>query len=444
MCLYVMSCTKSDFLAEKPRSSMLIPSTIEDYQMLLNNPLINEGVIGLGILSSDDVYFDEESLTAVSPLVRNVYLWEQDMYAGEQQVKDWNNGYFAIFIANNVIEGIERVDASDKEKLDVLGQAYFKRAYAFFDLATHFCDYIENKGTHQLGLPLKTTANANVVEQRASLEETFELIKADLLKAKGFLINTLPIDDRYRPSVLACFALLSQIELYRGNYENAEMYADSCLKLSDVLLDYNLIDPDISNPFSSDHVEIIYKTTCPMYVELYGADFSPARVNPELIDLFKANEPRKDLYFGVDNRGLSYVHYSYTGFSTFPFAGLATDEIYLIKAESAVRNNNIAGALTVFGKFLGMRYREIPYDLHEFSVDTAKLLDAVLLERRKELVWRGRRWLDLKRLNAEGAEIPVSRYREGSNVSLVPKDSRYTFSIPMSEINRSGITQNLR
>lgn len=444
LCVYVTSCTKSEFLAERPRSSMMIPSTIEDYQMLLNNPLVNEGATGLGLLSSDDVYFDEEALASVQPIVRNVYLWEQDMYAGEQQVKDWENGYFAIFIANNVIEGIDRVDGHASHKEDILGQAYFKRAYAFFDLAVHFCDYFKGDGSDQLGLPLKTTADANVVEQRASLYETFELIMSDLLKAKDLLKKNLPVEDKYRPSVSACFALLAKIELYRGNYENAERYADACLELSDILLDYNLIDLNVSNPFISDHAEIIYKTLCPMYVELYGADFSPARVNPALIDLFEVDEPWKDLYFGIDSRGLSFLNYSYTAFSVFPFTGLATDEIYLIKAESAIRNGNNADAYEVLGKFLRMRYNDIPYYLENVELGQAELLDIILLERRKELVWRGARWLDLKRLNAEGRAISVSRHNDESDLILAPDDPRYTFSIPLGEINRSGITQNIR
>ncbi|WP_196937485.1 RagB/SusD family nutrient uptake outer membrane protein [Sphingobacterium pedocola] len=441
----MISCTKSDFLAEKPRSSMLVPSTVEDYQLLLNNPLINEGTTGLGLISSDDVYFDQESLEAISPLVRHVYLWDRDMYAGEQQVKDWNNGYFAVFIANNVIEGIEDVIGTTKNKRDVLGQAFFKRAYAYFDLATHFCEYVDDANDSQLGLPLRTTADVNVIEQRASLEQTFELIKSDLLQAKDLLIHSVPVQDKYRPSVLSCFALLSRMELYRGNYEGAEIYADSCLKLSDGLLDYNNIDLTVSNPFTSDHVEIIYKTTCPMYVELYGADFSPARVNPLLIELFNANEPRRRLYFGTDSRGLSYANYSYTGFSTFPFTGLATDEIYLIKAESATRNGNLSEAQEKFENFLRMRYSDIPYDLEELSKDKEKMMDMVLLERRKELVWRGSRWLDLKRLNAEGYSISVRRQQAvGAEFSLLPNDPKYIFSIPVSEINRSGITQNLR
>ncbi|MET0573451.1 MAG: RagB/SusD family nutrient uptake outer membrane protein, partial [Pedobacter agri] len=76
--------------------------------------------------------------------------------------------------------------------------------------------------------------------------------------------------------------------------------------------------------------------------------------------------------------------------------------------------------------------------------DAESALQVVLDERRKELVMRGLRWMDLKRLNAEGANILVSRSFNGQTVSLLPNDSRYALPIPEDIIQLSGIPQNER
>jgi CubicO group peptidase (beta-lactamase class C family) len=74
----------------------------------------------------------------------------------------------------------------------------------------------------------------------------------------------------------------------------------------------------------------------------------------------------------------------------------------------------------------------------------AEALSLVLNERRKELVMRGLRWMDLKRLNAEGRNIMVSRTINGQVVSLNPNDNRYAFPIPEDVIQLTGMPQNER
>ena len=76
--------------------------------------------------------------------------------------------------------------------------------------------------------------------------------------------------------------------------------------------------------------------------------------------------------------------------------------------------------------------------------DAESALQVVLDERRKELVMRGLRWMDLKRLNAQGANIVVSRGFNGQTVSLLPNDPRYALPIPEDIIQLSGIPQNER
>ena len=74
----------------------------------------------------------------------------------------------------------------------------------------------------------------------------------------------------------------------------------------------------------------------------------------------------------------------------------------------------------------------------------AEALDTILVERRKELAFRGIRWSDLRRLNKEGWNITLTRNLNGVMYTLPPNSELYTLPIPPDVINSSGIIQNPR
>ncbi|HEY0177744.1 MAG TPA: RagB/SusD family nutrient uptake outer membrane protein, partial [Pedobacter sp.] len=71
-------------------------------------------------------------------------------------------------------------------------------------------------------------------------------------------------------------------------------------------------------------------------------------------------------------------------------------------------------------------------------------LRIVLQERRKELIMRGIRWMDIKRLNKEGANITLTRKLNGNVYTLPANDLRFALPIPDDVIAFSGMKQNLR
>ena len=125
------------------------------------------------------------------------------------------------------------------------------------------------------------------------------------------------------------------------------------------------------------------------------------------------------------------------------FTGLATDEIYLIKAECLARKNQVSEALTVLNTLLENRYKTGEFVPLSAATPT-EALNKILLERRKELVWRSLRWTDLKRLNKEGANITLYREINSNHYTLPPNDPKYVFPIPDDEILLSNIDQNNR
>ena len=69
-----------------------------------------------------------------------------------------------------------------------------------------------------------------------------------------------------------------------------------------------------------------------------------------------------------------------------------------------------------------------------------------LIERRKELLYRGLRWTDLRRLNKEtGRQTLLQRTIAGQSYSLPASDPRYTLLIPDNVISfNPGMHQNPR
>jgi len=69
----------------------------------------------------------------------------------------------------------------------------------------------------------------------------------------------------------------------------------------------------------------------------------------------------------------------------------------------------------------------------------------VLTERRKELLMRGTRWTDLRRLNKDTQFAKtLSRTVVGATHTLPPNDPRYTLLIPQEVITNSALEQNNR
>jgi starch-binding outer membrane protein, SusD/RagB family len=71
-------------------------------------------------------------------------------------------------------------------------------------------------------------------------------------------------------------------------------------------------------------------------------------------------------------------------------------------------------------------------------------LHKVRQERRKELVWRGTRWADIRRYNLEDSSITLKRVINGITYTLPPNDIRGVLLISKAAIDRGGIQQNPR
>src|SRR5690606_20876408 len=122
-------------------------------------------------------------------------------------------------------------------------------------------------------------------------------------------------------------------------------------------------------------------------------------VDTVLYNEFSGDDLRKKYFFIKNSNGSIRFRGSYTG-TPNPFTGLAVDEVVLSKAECMVRSGNVEDALMWLNHLLVNRFPVDKFD-PVIEQDAGTLLKMTLLERRKQLMFRDVRWMDLKRLNLD-------------------------------------------
>lgn len=438
------SCQK-EFLAKKPDKTVLIPTTLEDFNALLDNMDIFNSSPALQEISADDFQATDAGLASFTSVTEtNSYTWAADIY-GNQPCYDWNFSYQQVFYTNVILDGLELVqkDATSSASYNtVKGSALFHRAFAFYNLVQFFSKgYDKNTANTDLGIPLRLTADVNQKVGRGTVQQVYDKVINDLQEAERLL--PLKTDYKNRPSRVAANALLARIYLNMENYEQARNYAAAALALNHTLLDYNKLSLTATNPFPYapvyDNPEIIF------FDRLVSYDFSSSTsttVDNDLYQSYADKDLRKSIFFA--GTGPYYLKGRYTGFRLELFGGLAVDEMYLILAEGMARSGNFKDAINELNKLLVTRWKSGTY-IPLIAANADEALNYVLLERRKELTFRGLRWGDLKRLNKDQKFAKqLSRTISGVTYTLAPGDKRYVFPIPLQEISTSGIPQNER
>lgn len=441
--LFINSSCYHEFLDIKPDKSLVVPHRIKDLQALLDNTTMNmHTVANLGEVGADDYFLSDNRWgTLYYAQERNTYVWAQEIFEGEK-TSCWNTPYLQIYTANLVLEKLEEGDFTDDEAYrNVKGAALFFRAWAFYQLAQVFCPpYDEHANTNKYGLPLRLTADINESSDvRKTVGETYEQILKDVEESIALLPEISSVATR--PNKQAAFSLKAKCNLLQGNYEVALEAADEAMKIDNTLLDYNDMDPTKEMPFDLLNKEVVFHNV--FSAQILGP--TRAQVNNSLYESYTDNDLRKKLFFYFDKDGLCRYKGMYYNAPTIFFSGIARDELYLIWAECALRTGNVSGARAVLAKLMEKRYTKGSFEASSLPNNREDILKVTLTERRKELLFRGTRWSDIRRLNAiEDSGISLSRLLEGKTYTLPAGDKRFTFPIPDEAISLGHYLQNER
>jgi len=168
------------------------------------------------------------------------------------------SSYKVIGRANGVIVNVPNGETNE-EILNMLGQAYFLRAYTYFNLARTFG-----------GLPLRLEpATAETLHiPRSSVEEVYAAVISDLEKAKQLLHDT-GAQETGRPSNDAAKFLLAKVYMtLAGNNNGSEYWQKAHDEAIEVYGKYSLVDN---------------------YYDLFGAEDGLANNSSEAIFEFQRN-----------------------------------------------------------------------------------------------------------------------------------------------------------
>lgn len=448
---FIVACSKqNEWLDAKKQKDMVIPETTTDFQAILDQfPFIHKALPIFGLVGTDDFILSDIDYDRCAEDIRNGYIWNKNVWSTDN-APNWTQGFQVIMYANVVLDGLKKsttIPPNSAQAADIQGQAYFYRALFYHELAQLFCNSYSSNVENELGLPLRLTSDVNIIEQRSSLSKTYAQILSDALKASQLLPEK-SINNR-RPSKVAAYAILAKTYLVMGDYKNALIYAEEALKLKNTLLDFNSGYASLSrtyrfpaNPF--DHPEVIFFATGVSYLSVMPATSTQSTINEELYNSYASADLRKELFYSINTAKQVKYRGCYTGANS-NFAGLATNELYLISAECFARDEKNEMALQRINSLLQNRYKTgqyIPFTIN----DNETLLRFILQERRKELIGVGiLRWADLKRLNRETRfQKTIIRQLKGKTYLLEPNSPLYALPIPNNEVQLSGLTQNPR
>lgn len=432
--LLQVSCKK--YLDKKPLPNLFVATTLNDLQALLDNRNVMNLSLQLSELVSDNYYATSADYSSNSIDIRRNYIWDKDAF----YPTDWNTPYRSIYYANDVLEQLPKIKIQEQDKElynDIKGSALFYRAFQFQQLAQVYCKPYSPSANTDLGIPLRLTASITEPSARSTVQQTYDQIINDLKEAAGLLPKTTSYPTR--PTKAAAYGALARTYLSMRDYINAGHYADLSLQEYHELIDYNTLLP-FSAPMKMFNKEVVYHSYAFNANILYP---TYAKIDTSLYHSYNVNDLRKSIFFYTSN-GSHYFQGGYEGtYGGYIFNGLVTDEIYLIRAECHARAGNKDLAMSDLNTLMQNRWSSTNWSPFT-ATDAAEALNKILTERRKELVYRGLRWSDIRRLNLESANITLTRIVNNETFTLPPNDLRTVMLIPPDVIKYAKIEQNPR
>jgi hypothetical protein len=438
------SCKK--FL-DKPSSKLqVIPQTLEDLQALMENLVSATSDLPEGL--ADNYFYFTSTVQALAASAsaddRNRalhYIWQGNTNLNGDG--SWDFPYMNIYTFNLILDVLSDIAVDDGNKNEwnrIKGQALFKRGVSYWFLTQVFCKPYSSSASSDLGLPLRLNVDFEEKSVRSSLEQTYHQIISDLETAADILPEVTL--NPTMPNKAAAFGLLSRVYLSMRAYTLADQYADSCLSRNSSLMDYNTLNSSSALPIPLFNKEVIYYDNAGS--TMTGS--TNAIIDTLLYRSYDLNDLRKAVFFKpkLGNSGLYNFQGSYTQYAEQCFSGIATDEIYLTKAECAARAGKKDSALIYLNTLMRTRWKNTVTYVSFTATDAQDALNKILVERRKELLFRCLRWTDLRRLNLEGANISLTRVIGVNTYTLPPNDLRWVVLIPQTVINFTGMEQNPR
>ena len=414
----------------------------------------------------------------------------------------WQSNYFALARINRVIIGADKITALTPADQQIINrykaEAYVLRALAHLKIMAYFSPNLKDDNA-LAGILSDRVIETQEQPLRATNGAFYALIHNDLTAALNiYATNTAPAyaNASWYPSANLARALKARAYAYKGDYTNAELWADQVINSSGVTLasagelsalfhshttagnkevifklkrtvQNNSQDTNLHNGWVSvanaRNGSPFYEVSRSLY-EFLIATPNDARL-PIIVrpaggitgSLISANPStstnirNEDVLVPFKSGGASAI----TSAGTFnpDFIQVRLSEMYFIKAEARAAASDYTGVRTALQTIVNNRFTAPPTVSLPTSQTTA--YKAILDERRKDLAFEGHRFIDLKRLYVVAGinqfDRSVLDYGAqywnitGADPANFPfaNNNKWALPIPQVELNaNSGIQQN--
>jgi tetratricopeptide (TPR) repeat protein len=431
--LTLVSCKK--FLEVQPKDSVSDTETIFDkpsaetavrgiYRALSADNYYGVNFTSIGYLSGDNVQW-----TGSQSIVQQFI--DHNVKADNATVSNvWLAIYTTINRANYVIAklpDVNDVNLTPALKNQLLGEAYFIRALAYFDLARTW------GGVQIVTTPTVSATDKNNIP-RSTVEQTYAQVLSDLNAAEP-LLPAPTAQNPIRANKETVWALKARYYLYQKDWANAEAFATQVLNDR---TNYTLAKP-YNSWFANNAVgtkesvlELSYSAT---YTNGHRGQWQPPANSgtrqwaPSNALLALLNDPltggTRSTLAAKTTAGLWYGNLYYRSPATDPAYVIRIAELYLIRAEARAQQNKLDDAKADLNTIR---------DRAGLAVTTATSQGDILLaienENRLEFALEGHRWFDLVRTGR-------------ASVVGVTDTKKYLLPIPIDQLNVDpALTQN--
>jgi hypothetical protein len=378
----------------------------------------------------------------------------------------WSSCYDGIEKANWIIEKVPAASMDESRKKQIIGEAYFLRAFYLWTATRNFGD-----------VPVKTQASrseAEAIVGKSPKAEVYKQIYSDLDAALNAGLLSYPATDKGRPSKEAVSALYAKVALYNEDWSKALQKAQEVITsgkyslMGDVRDVFRYDKEDAAraeniwafesegqSPARSSQLSSLLGPTGSAAPEYGKTSFGSMFAYQSFFNSFNPNDVRRKLLDTsyVDKNGKIIPQKSITPITAeavlikkyqdpnggggisptinIPIIRLA--DVYLIAAEAEFRISGSTANALAYINIVRRRAFGQPMNAPSVFDLSSVTLDAILQERSWEFFAEGDRWYDLTRTNKFLTEIP----KAVNNVfpTRTPLTKHKYFPIPQDEIN---------
>ncbi len=453
-----LSISCNSFVDIVPKGNT-IPSSVDDLSKMMNlgtmstSGIFTEISYNLSYLEicSDDYIITQDPtqpyyVLNTIPILAHYMKWQDPEETSDFK---WDGLYKSIYISNYVLDQIDKVaEGVANSRDEVKGQALVHRAMNYFLLTNlygkQYNASANSTSSKDLAVPLVLESDINKQYPRETVANVYKQILDDLTKAISLMkINI----SEYRnvPSISAAYAIRARVYLWMQNYNEAYKDASSALALCGDLIDYNTCYQNVPAVGSLGGITG-YKTPAAVNPEVlyarYKSETIPVVYTEKLLSITDTQNDLRYTLFSYSRAGVLQLFYNYHNHS-----GINTGEVWLIKAEAALRKStpNISEAIAALDY---VRVRRLKASSYKATTETnpTLLLKEILNERRREVRLTEMAFFDRKRQNIDPTTArPMSRTVLGAEYTLPVGDPRYQMLIPSNVIQFNPlIIQNER